>query len=128
MIDRYLQDVRVLQSEGWAIDDIAALTPHELEVLAHLVRLPELLDLSVGTSTGTVFAAAAARLEAGRRIGPSPIVSIPVNPQHTTSHTSSKPSVHPSRGAQRARSGVQGIVARAWRCVRSAGRRVHGRQ
>ena len=102
-IDRYLQDVYILQREGWVLDDISALSPHEVEVLAHVARMPDLVNMAIGTSSGEMFRLALAQLEAGRRIAPT------LNVQHSEpKHIPVPPTVETRPPSH------TGVVLRAW--------------
>jgi hypothetical protein len=70
-IEHFLDDVATLRQAGWHLADINASSAREIEVLAHVARLPELVDLTAGSRQGEMFALAARQLEAGRRMAPT---------------------------------------------------------
>jgi len=91
-IEQFLDDVATLRQAGWHLDDVNLLSTHEVEVLAHVARLPELVNLTAGSTQGEMFALAAQQLEAGRRMAPTSLTYAPSVPTPPVSPSSSQPS------------------------------------
>ena len=100
-IEHFLDDVATLRQAGWHLDDINASSAREIEVLAHVARLPELVNLTAGSTQGEMFALAAQQLEAGRRMAPTLSTYAPSVPTPPASPSSPNRSQPPSGGRLR---------------------------